>query len=168
MYECVQIPINKKESVCFCWFYCRSGTGSYWYNSTFTRWNACHEPNTPRTRLFLRTKLRHKWHAYTVPTLQRQAADQTQTSRAIPRSNPSASAPPSAQVLPARTHLAPYSYKVPASRAASTSRIASSGEYAHVPSPMDKILNSSPARTMPPRSTTAKIPSRGKMQSPAK
>ena len=59
-------------------------------------------------------------------------------------------------------------YRVPAALAASTSAIASAGEYAQVPSPTLRTSTVSPAWTCPPWSTTPKMPSRGKMQSPAR
>ena len=59
-------------------------------------------------------------------------------------------------------------HRVPAFRAGSTSANASGGVCVHVPSPRFTTSMASPAETTPPRSTTPKMPSRGKMQSPAK
>ena len=61
----------------------------------------------------------------------------------------------------------PGGYSVPAARAASTSSSASCGVNSQVPSPISIISMGSFSLAMPPCRTTPKIPSRGKMQSPA-
>lgn len=58
-------------------------------------------------------------------------------------------------------------YRVPAMRAASTSSSASCGLYSQVPSPILTISIVSSSLTSPPSRTTPKMPSRGKIQSPA-